>query len=239
LYVHFRLYIHLYGLLLSANRLTNEQRRQREHGAFQQSFTLTRHRNNNNYIPSFFHVIYQQLYGDLARRLHVDDIILDFNYERLFKCINIMTNERIRYRFETYPIPSFQQLPMSEYAMALEFYLQIDGKFSLFVFHRNHTIFLCTLVELFYMKTCSFRGARPPDRHGLFCMNETGEHCHGMTSCRQQNCHFCFPLADIAAIRIRQQQHESVVQFSSAQKHQFVSGYQAILNCPTVSSIFD
>ncbi len=92
------------------------------------------------------------------------------------------------------------------------------------------------------MKTCSFRGARPylPQQyhhyHGLFCYDEP-QIRYGMTSCQQRTCHFCFPLPEIMTIRVRQQQqqYEAVVPFLLAQKHRFVNGYEAILNCPTVS----
>ena len=79
-------------------------------------------------MPSFFLTMHQQLYGDLTRRLHVNDAILDYNYPRLFKCLDLMTNERIQRRFQTNPAGHYEQLPLSEYAVALEFYLQIDGK---------------------------------------------------------------------------------------------------------------
>jgi hypothetical protein len=36
-------------------------------------------------------------------------------------------------------------------------------------------------------------------------------------------------------VRQQQQQYEAVVPFLLAQKHRFVNGYEAILNCPTVS----
>jgi hypothetical protein len=110
------------------HRLTGEQRRRREHNYFAPSFTLADQRKDNNMIPSVFIKIYQQLFNDLAHRLRVDNAILDYNYDRLCKCIDIMTNERIQYRFHTFPFASNEQLPLSEYAIALEFYLQIDGK---------------------------------------------------------------------------------------------------------------
>ena len=90
------------------------------------------------------------------------------------------------------------------------------------------------------MKTCSFRGARPDrsiqQHHGLFCYHEP-KACYGMIQCRRRTCHFCFPLKEITKIRRLQQSQnfEPVVQFLSIQKHRFVSGYEAILNCPTVS----
>ena len=89
---------------------------------------MTDHRKENNYIPSFLLALYQQLYSHLARGLHVNDIILDYNYQRLLTCIDIMTNERIQYRFSTHPIAHCERLPLHEYTVALEFYLQFDGK---------------------------------------------------------------------------------------------------------------
>lgn len=115
-------------VLIVGHRLTNEQQRQRARNTFSSSFTLNDHRQVNNQIPSFFLTLHQQLYGDLMRRLHINDVILDYNYPRLFKCIDLMTNERIQRRFEKHPTGHYEQLPLSEYAIALEFYLQMDGK---------------------------------------------------------------------------------------------------------------
>lgn len=88
------------SLFKIGHRLTNEQRQQRSQGTFSSTFTVTDQRNGHNPIPSFFLNMYQQLYSDLMRRLRVDISILDYNYLRLFKCIDMMTNERIQYRFQ-------------------------------------------------------------------------------------------------------------------------------------------
>jgi hypothetical protein len=116
------------SLFIPGARLTKEQRRLREHNTFKQSFALMDHRNHNNHIPSFFLDLYQQLFTDLTRRFHVDDSILDYNYQRLFKCMAIMTDERIQHRFHRNPLGHYEQLPINEYGVALEFYLQIDGR---------------------------------------------------------------------------------------------------------------
>lgn len=92
------------------------------------------------------------------------------------------------------------------------------------------------LADLFYMKTCHYRGARPlPSPHrGLF-LYEEAQVRYGMVRCQQRSCRFCFPLPYITGIRRRNVSSiESVVQFTATQKHRFVSGYEAILNCPTV-----
>ena len=67
------------------------------------------------------------MYADLARRFHVDNAILDYNYERLRECINIVTQERIRHGLYPANTVGSVQLRIDEYALALEFYLQIDG----------------------------------------------------------------------------------------------------------------
>lgn len=79
------------------------------------------------------------------------------------------------------------------------------------------------------MKTCNFRGARPlpSPHHGLFLHGEP-QIRYGMVQCRQRSCRFCFPTLSMA---------KPVVQFTSAQKHRFINGYEAILNCPTVNVI--
>lgn len=79
------------------------------------------------------------------------------------------------------------------------------------------------------MKTCNFRGARPlpSPHHGLFLQDEP-QIRYGMVQCRQRTCRLCFPSVPM---------RKPVVQFTPTQKHRFISGYEAILNCPTVSSI--
>ncbi|CAF1561576.1 unnamed protein product, partial [Adineta ricciae] len=63
-------------------------------------------------------------------------------------------------------------LDQNEYPVALEFYLQID-------------------VDLFYMKTCSFRGVQPhaSDKY-VFCAQEPQAR-HALTACG--NCGLCYP----------------------------------------------
>ena len=146
--------------------------------------------------------------------------------------MDMMINERIQYRFQEHAAAPEEQLSMNEYAVALEFYLQIDGKG---LTDWYDTLVLCSLVDLFYMKTCSFRGAQPQPRShsALFCVDEPVAR-YGMIECRQRPCQFCFPCEKIIAVRRREEHCEPVVCFSSRQTHRFVSGYEAILNCPTV-----
>ena len=113
-------------------RLTEEQRMARQRGAFRPSYTLTDHRQHRPFIPSFFLDTHRRWYIDLAQRLCVDESILDHNYLRLFQCIDIMIHQRLQNRGPNQTITSGELLPVDEYAMALEFYLQIDGTSWLF-----------------------------------------------------------------------------------------------------------
>ncbi|CAF3818973.1 unnamed protein product [Rotaria sp. Silwood1] len=101
-------------------------------------------------MPSFLREKYNMYFGDLLERLKVDLSILDYNYTRLNKFIRMLAYEQIRaFNLQPNAIP---QLEEKEYPTALEFFLQFD-------------------VNLFYMKTCSFRHARPRTfNEGLFCL---------------------------------------------------------------------
>ena len=78
----------------------------------------------NTKIPSFFWPIYQELFANVAEHLHVDIAIIDYNYTRLSKCVDLWAKERI-FRFKK--APHEVTLDHKEYAIALEFYLQIFG----------------------------------------------------------------------------------------------------------------
>ena len=75
---------------------------------------------------SFFLSKYRELFSDLTRRLHINDAIIDYNYKRLMTSFDIMTNERIYYGFQKHPFTNGDVLPIHEYPVALEFFLQID-----------------------------------------------------------------------------------------------------------------
>lgn len=79
----------------------------------------------NTRIPSFFWPLYQQLFGNVTEHLRLDISIIDYNYARLSKCLDIWAKERID---RLNKMPHEVTLDQREYAIALEFYLQIDGK---------------------------------------------------------------------------------------------------------------
>jgi hypothetical protein len=84
-----------------------------------------------------------------------------------------------------------------------------------------------SLVNMFYMKTCSFRMAQPRlPNEGLICIREP-EALYELTDCG--NCALCFP-----NYSRRYRSKKTVVDFNRAHRHRFVNGYEAILNCPAV-----
>ena len=161
----------------------------------------------------------------MSKRLRVDVAILDYNYVRMLDCASRYTEERWR-RFQERHRDN--KLHISDFAVALEFYLQIDGRsLSLLCWWRYSLIVSC-IVDMFYMKTCSFRDAQPRSvDEGLFCRSEP-EARYAMTDCG--NCGLCCPKYDV-----KRREGPPVVQFGPAQRHQFVNKYEAILNCPAVS----
>jgi len=78
-----------------------------------------------NVNDSFLCGYYQDFYGKLQKRLKVDISILDFNTTRLRQCVDQVVAQ---YRLEQ------TMLNMDELAIALEFYLQIDGQYSYSIF---------------------------------------------------------------------------------------------------------
>ena len=182
----------------------------------------------NTNIPSFFWPIYGELFADVSEHLHVDMAIIDYNYARLTRCLDLWSKERImRFNKTDHEVT----LNQHEYAIALEFYLQVDGSSSVCVFVYSFTRFcfyLVYLVDLFYMKTCSFRGAQQaePNKY-LFCwVNPIAR--YEMTACG--NCGLCYPKYDV------ERRRQPPVDFGAAsRRHQFASKYEIILNCPCVS----
>jgi hypothetical protein len=162
---------------------------------------------------SFFYTLYEIYLGRYSRGWNVDMAILDFNLVRLHKCLdNVLTMMNI----ESTVIP----FSLDEWSVALEFYLQID-------------------VDIFYMKTCSFRGAdlyedlpKHPDYYDkqyLFCENIPKAN-FGMLPCNREICLCCHPRDDLTHRQI-----QPAVHFSTNYIHRFVNKYEAILNCPAVS----
>ena len=124
-----------------------------------------------------------------------------------------------------------QPIDEKEYPRALESYLQFDSMYtnsfdSIISMVSSILIFL---VNMFYMKTSSFRYARPRTlNEGLFSIQEP-EARYELAACG--NCGLCYPKYD-RMYRSR----KSIVEFSQAHRHIFINGYQSILDCSAVSS---
>ena len=82
-------------------------------------------------VPSFLWPMHQNLYNGLSEHLDVGTGIIDYNYVRLSKCINLWAKERT-VRFDKKPEEVI--LDLSEYPVALEFFLQTDGKSNGLIF---------------------------------------------------------------------------------------------------------
>ena len=140
----------------------------------------------------------------LSRLWDVDYDVLECNFARLMMMTNRLARERM-YRFSASYTDAY--LHEDDYSMALEFYLQVDR-------------------HLFYMKTCSYRGAQPlPNERGLFCTDDPRAR-YSFNRCHRSACCLCFPRHQLT-----HRQDKPVVQFGSNQEHSFVHGYRSILNC--------
>ena len=190
--------------LLVEHQLSNEELELRRVDYFQPACRLVDH---DRSISSFIRDKGQHFYGDLVDRLKVDMALLDYNYTRLVTFTRVLANEQAQV-FDL-PFDHVASMNEREYPLALEFFLQFD-------------------VHVFYMKTCTFRFARPRmSLEGLFCVQEP-EARYDLSACG--NCALCYP-----NYNMEHRQKTSVVDFSQAHAHTFVNGYRTILNCSAVS----
>jgi hypothetical protein len=161
---------------------------------------------------SFLYTLHEVFVGTRSNGWNVDISILDYNLVRLHKCVDKVLAQM---NIESTAVP----FSFDEWSIALEFYLQID-------------------VDLFYMKTCSFRGADlyidlPShynyygQRH-LFC-EDAPQANFSMLPCNCETCLCCHPRDDLT-----HRQLQPAVQFSTNHIHRFLNKYEAILNCPAV-----
>ena len=196
-----------YDDLLLANvpqhHLSIEQRTRRQSNHYRSSFTFnpTVHK-QQSFMKQKFHFFFESL----MEKLQVDVCILDFNYTRLEYILRLFADVRHRIfnssHRSTGTMIQQWQLKEIEYPILMEFFLQMD-------------------VDLFYMKTCSFRDAQPRSlTEGLFCL-QLPECRYTMKACG--HCELCRSLSPS-------------VQFDQYQRHRFVNGYETILNCPATCS---
>ncbi|CAF3311939.1 unnamed protein product [Rotaria sp. Silwood2] len=197
--------------------LTEHERQRRLPKAYSDAFELKLNSDVATFFDfdemSFIYTLYDIFFNRYSRQWNIDTNILDYNLVRLQKCLDkILAMLNIE--------PTLMPFSSREWPIALEFYLQID-------------------VDLFYMKTCSFRGASFHDDKDPWHSNDIDQHlfCRdapkanfGMLPCDCKTCLCCHP-----SERFLQQQTPLAVQFSANHIHRFLNKYEAILNCPAVS----
>ncbi|CAF2146780.1 unnamed protein product [Rotaria magnacalcarata] len=149
--------------------------------------------------PTTYQNDHEQWIDSLSQSWNIHRDILQFNLKKMLTLLDQLAYKRM-YHFSTHP--QEETLYEDEYKIALEFYLQMD-------------------YNLFYMKTCSYRGAQPIINipSSIFSTNERPPYGrYTMEACHQKSCSLCYPS--------RQIESKSTVQ------HIFVNGYRSILNCP-------
>ncbi|CAF1082458.1 unnamed protein product [Rotaria magnacalcarata] len=101
-------------------------------------------------------------------------------------------------------------LNSKQMSILLEFFLQID-------------------VDVFYMKTCRFRGAEPcSTMQGLFCNDELPQARYSMAPCRTNDCQYCHSMEN----QNQNPSRSAAIDFENSSQHRFVNGYTTYLNCP-------
>ncbi|CAF4594335.1 unnamed protein product [Rotaria sp. Silwood1] len=194
---------------VSISHLSSDEIIRREHGAYISDALMLM--NTYNYGNSFS--LLQEDVEQLAIRLKVGKAIITFNADRLrtICCTLLALHESFRRNILCMADVALKEptLNSKQMAIALEFYLQID-------------------VDLFYMKTCSYRGATPySNTEGLFCGKDQPQARYSILPCGNQLCLCCYPKNSD-----KKSQTWPVIDFNSSSIHQFVNGYTTYLNCP-------
>ncbi|CAM4836615.1 unnamed protein product [Rotaria magnacalcarata] len=152
------------------------------------------------YQPTTFENEHERWINSLSQSWNIHRDILEFNFKKMLTLLDTLAHKRM-YHFSTHPQEEY--FHVDEYTTALEFYLQMD-------------------YDLFYMKTCSYRGAQPiiNEPQSIFSTNQRPPYGrYTMEACHQKSCCLCYPSPHIES--------KSTIQ------HIFVNGYRSILNCPT------
>ena len=214
-------------------RLGPHQILRRQHGAYTSDALMLMNNYRYRFVEGF--TLSPSDIEELAKRLHVGPSILTFNADRLRGHYHLFgaLHEHFRKTIlddNRYVVLKEGPLNSKQMALLLEFYLQIDGK-STYIPRSIFWIYVDVLVDVFYMKTCSFRGALPPsDSEGLFCGRNEPQSRYTLTACGNPTCACCHPIN-----HEKRSQDWPVVDFHSSSMHQFLNGYRTYLNCPAVS----
>ena len=116
--------------------LSSAQLRRRQAGTFQRQFNYVGKKDRTN-IPSFMKFIYRNFILSLSQRLKVDESIIDFNLTRLDE----ITAQTIRQRTDHSESGFGRTYHMHEWPVALEIFLQIDGKSKLLFLSLSLSMF--------------------------------------------------------------------------------------------------
>ncbi|CAF4742524.1 unnamed protein product, partial [Rotaria socialis] len=154
--------------------------------------------------------------NELSTRLQVKESIIRGNADRLDSICHRLLELHEHFRRETLVRPAVAldepTLNSKQMSIVLEFFLQID-------------------VDVFFMKTCRFRGAEPyPSTQGLFCNDESPKARYSMTPCHTIGCRCC--------VSLRYENEASSpsllppIDFEHSSSHCFANGYTTYLNCP-------
>ena len=109
-------------------KLSPSQLERRHSGAFKHQFEYTE--NKNIHIPSFMKFIHKNFIVNLSKKLKVDESIIDFNLIRLNDVTirSILNRTGHQHNQENIHNNFNEAYPMDELPMALEIFLQMDGK---------------------------------------------------------------------------------------------------------------
>lgn len=181
--------------------------------------------NGQNFdVPSYFRQQYFTFISSLIYQYNVDEPIIDYNLCRFSDCFQSFATDcihRLKYQADHFDLNEKQK------KYAFEFYLQIDGQYSACFCDDDpymYSLRIFVLADLFFMKTCSYRNAKPRSvAEGLFCSEEPDAR-YGLSLC--YNCPLCVPPLDTVRLQ------PPIMRFGPSQRHRFINGYQTILNCP-------
>ena len=173
---------------------------------------------------------------ELAGRLQVGKSIITFNAVQLrgICCSLLALHESFQRNVLLKKDVALKEptLNSKQMAMALEFYLQMDGKCLHLCkqFQSCIKMFTFLSVDIFFMKTCSFREAQPQSHsEGLFCGQDEPQASYRMVPCGSLFCPCCHP-----SNTQKKSQPWPIIDFDSSSMHQFVNGYTTYLNAPAV-----
>ena len=167
---------------------------------------------------SFMKNIFKKHFQDLVDRLKINMSLVDFNlmhfqriverfqlmrkifYRRSMRFTNVNGNRKgSQQRILSASSP--EALEFNELSIGLEYFLQMDS-------------------DLFFMKTCSFRGAQPRSYdEGLFCKANPPSARYCFQSCDEIICSLC-------------ESTSPLIEFNAHRAHRFINGYHTLLNCP-------